>query len=206
MNDKIYGSSDSLASIKIDIESQSDNPIFESFIINEKNDLVIPLKSILKKSRMRSNEEIVIEMKLMKVCMSLVMTFVLLPIILSDLYFGFTDNSCVNIMPNGLQFSMKLYLLVSGFVELLSLIIMLATVNLVKFDNHNRVKILIIKIINGFLYLFYLNWNILGSIVFWGMIYGSGKCNVEVSTYIFISLVLKLVGNTLQLYYTIIKD
>ena len=43
--------------------------------------------------------------------------------------------------------------------------------------------------------VFHLIWNILGAIVFWGTIYGENICDKNVSTYMFVSLIIKLIAN-----------
>jgi hypothetical protein len=55
----------------------------------------------------------------LKLCVSTFILIIMAPIIVSDLYFGFTDTtSCLKNTPNGLDISMKLYLLLSGYVGL----------------------------------------------------------------------------------------
>ena len=38
-----------------------------------------------------------------------------------------------------------------------------------------------------------LIWNILGAVIFWGSIYATNHCSKQVSTYIFVSLIIKFV-------------
>jgi thiamine transporter ThiT len=46
--------------------------------------------------------------------------------------------------------------------------------------------------------IFQLIWNVIGSIVFWGYIYTDGNCNTQFSTYVCVSLIIKLIGNLLS--------
>ena len=43
--------------------------------------------------------------------------------------------------------------------------------------------------------LFNVIWNIIGAIIFWGNIYKNNNCDDDVSTYIFVSLIIKLIIN-----------
>jgi hypothetical protein len=118
------------------------------------------------------------------------------PIIISDLYFGFTDTSCVNDMPTGLEISMKLYLLVSGFVSLTSMIVYIACISsLSSIDENNSVNLCCVYFTAAIVQIFHIIWNILGAVVFWGTIYGEKKCDKNVSTYIFVSLIMKFIAN-----------
>jgi len=40
---------------------------------------------------------------------------------------------------------------------------------------------------------------LLGSVTFWGSIYKGGHCDSETSTYIYVSLIIKLIGNLIAL-------
>ena len=39
-------------------------------------------------------------------------------------------------------------------------------------------------------------WNILGAVTFWKTIYKGGKCDLMISTYIYVSLIIKLIINS----------
>jgi hypothetical protein len=122
------------------------------------------------------------------------------PIIISDLYFGFTDTSCVNDMPTGLEISMKLYLLVSGFVSLTSMIVYIACISsLSSIDHENTGNLFCVYFTSAIVQIFHIVWNILGAFVFWGTIYGEKNCDKNVSTYIFVSLILKFMVNLIGL-------
>lgn len=49
--------------------------------------------------------------------------------------------------------------------------------------------------------LFDLIWDILGAIVFCGIIYEEDICNKNISTYIFVSSIIKLSGNLMTILY-----
>jgi hypothetical protein len=125
----------------------------------------------------------------------------MVPIIIADLYFGFTDTSCVKDKPDGLDISMKLYLLVSGFLGMGAILIYIASICLLSPKNDEKnVPSMCCNYFAGFTtVMFPLIWNFLGAIVFWGTIYGEKNCNKNVSTYIFVSLIIKFIGNLASL-------
>jgi hypothetical protein len=92
---------------------------------------------------------------------------------------------------------MKTYLLVSGFSGLLFMLISICIIcSLQKYINNeqNLICIKYLGLIGG---LFHIFWNILGAATFWGTIYKRGDCNTIISTYIYISLIIKFIGNLL---------
>ena len=70
-----------------------------------------------------------------------------------------------------------------------------ATCSLSNDDDKNVKKILCIKCIGLFGGIFQIIWNILGAVTFWGTIYKEGNCNLHISTYLFVSLIIKFAGN-----------
>ncbi len=165
-----------------DVESQIDN--------------TLEPRSILKKDALPECKNDV-GMAILKICSTILILVIGAPIIVSDLYFGFMDNSCVNQAPNGLDISMKLYLLVSGFVSMAVMLVYI--VNICTFsnsdDSSNAENLCCVYFTAAIASVFHLVWNILGAIVFWGTIYGENICDKNVSTYMFVSLIIKLIAN-----------
>jgi hypothetical protein len=164
------------------------------------NTTTTPLKGILRTPKFNSPniKDDAATIMIAKICMTLFILIVMSPIIIADLYFGFTDSSCVNDEPKNLAISMKLYLIVSGFVSMGTLVGFIFNVCCMSPDKDSAVINLCcfasIAILAG---IFHIIWNILGAIVFWGTIYGEGNCDKNVSTYIFVSLIIKFVTNLL---------
>jgi hypothetical protein len=175
-----------------DIESQITNLNTKFLKNNEK-----PLKSILKKPSDTQDEiDETIVKRNVKICTTTLLIVGMSPTIVCDLYYGFTDNSCINEKPNGLNYTMKLYLLVSGFYGLaLLLTLICVTCYLSNHDEKNKKRLVFIKFISLFGFTFQIIWNILGAITFWGTIYKEGNCNLIISTYIYVSLIIKFVSN-----------
>jgi len=98
-----------LSVVDNDIETGSNNSISS----NEK----AVLKGILKKSH-DEDDDTRTGLMIIKLFTTLLMIVLMTPIIVCDIYFGFSDHSCINEMPDGFNYTMKLYLLVSGFMGL----------------------------------------------------------------------------------------
>jgi len=156
--------------------------------------LQIPLKGILKKP-VEDNISHDTKLVVVKICSTICFLIIMVPIIVSDLYFGFTDSTCVSKEPNNLAISMKLYLLVSGFVGTAALLTCITSICcLSNNSDSNIINLLCTTFISYILIVFNVIWNIFGAIVFWGTIYPENICSKTTTTYIFISLVIKFIG------------
>lgn len=124
------------------------------------------------------------------------------PITIGDIVYGFSGDECLNEYPNDIHLNLKRYLLVSGFIQVFMILYTIYNLNTIN-DEEIPIGMMVIDlIINTVLSLFHLIWNILGAIVFWGYIYKEGHCENDVSTYLFASIIIKLV----MMYFNIIKN
>jgi len=180
-----------LSVINNDIES-GDN----SNSNNNNNDKI--LKGILKRSNDLEDEDRA-SLLVLKMCTTLFMIIILTPIIVCDIYFGFNDTSCINETPNAFNYTMKLYLLVSGFMSLSWLLTIIFINCSLSIDNDNSISLICIKYIGVIVVLFNIIWNILGAITFWGLIYKEEICDSKITTYIYVSLIIKLVSSLFEL-------
>jgi len=176
-----------LSEIIIDIEAQ-----------NETNENV---RGILRRPDDNLVDQAKVEICLMRCCMALFIIIVMAPMAIADLYFGFTDSTCSKEEPDELSISIKLYLLVSGFMSLAVMTLFLIGINFIgqtdKIDNLKCCFMCCGSVGVILTAIFSLIWNILGAIVFWGYIYGNGNCNKTFSTYVFVSLIIKLIATLL---------
>jgi hypothetical protein len=156
------------------------------------------LKGILKKSN-SVEDDTRTGLVVIKICTTLLFIVLMTPIIVCDLYFGFSEDSCINEMPDGFNYTMKLYLLVSGFMGLSWLLFMIYTTCSLSNNNDNTASIICAGCIGLIVLIFNLIWNILGAVTFWGSIYKGGHCDSKTSTYIYVSLIIKLVGTLIAL-------
>ena len=162
--------------------------------------LKIPLseiKGILKKYGNHSEQEVINE-KLYKIITTFFVTIIYLPIILCDIYFGYTDTSCVNEYPAGLDVNMKMYLFISALIGILIVFSNMYNIYLISkkhtYDYHVCV-IIIPSIIISFGSVFLVGWNTIGALIFWEMLYNTGICDRHTSTYLFVTLILKIIGH-----------
>jgi hypothetical protein len=190
---------DSLSNISItDVEAQ----ITDNLVSQNQEAKTETLKGILRRETPEAIENDDAVIIVLKTCSTIIILIIMVPIIVSDLYFGFTDTSCVKNEPDGLDISMKLYLLVSGFVGLAVMVAFIFGICsfLERDESSHVVSICCVSFTSIIAFIFNIIWNILGAIVFWGTIYGEKICNKNVSTYIFVSLILKLIGSFIGLY------
>ena len=90
-------------------------------------------------------------------------------------------------------------MLLSGIINLILIIIAITIIIFIKdFSDKNDISYLFAKYTLYIQNIFNLVWNLIGSIVFWGYIYENGTCKIGVSTYVFISLIIKLLGSFLS--------
>ncbi len=117
------------------------------------------------------------------------------PIIICDVYFAYTDETCVNEYPANLELNLKHYLFISALSTFINInMYMLFIKYFVRSEyNKNLLWVLSVGVFISLLALFSLIWNILGAVIFWGSIYATNHCNKQVSTYIFVSLIIKFV-------------
>ena len=117
------------------------------------------------------------------------------PIIICDVYFAYTDETCVNEYPANLELNLKHYLFISALSTFINInMYMLFIKYFVKTEyNKNLFWVLSVGVFISLLALFSLIWNILGAVIFWGSIYATNHCSKQVSTYIFVSLIIKFV-------------
>lgn len=177
-----------------DLEGQYHNINNTETNVNNNN---LPLRGILKKPELNASiENDAVRFLAMKICITLIIIIIMLPIIVADLHFGYTDDSCINDHPKNLNISMKLYLVISGFVGLGSMIGLIINICCISTNNDlNFINLLCTGFILYAVGFFYIIWNILGAIVFWGTIYKEGNCDKNVSTYLYVSLIIKIISN-----------
>jgi hypothetical protein len=166
----------------------------QNIIISEKikSDQVVPLRGILKKTDLilvREEGGLIV----IKLCRSIILIVVISPFIVADLYFGFTDNSCINEHLEKFEISMKIYLLTSGFVGILTMLFSLREICRVSKNDTNNTILYCEKCILYILGIFHFVWNIIGEIVFWGKIFIEDTCDKHVSNYLCMSLIIKLI-------------
>jgi hypothetical protein len=173
--------------IDTDVESQTEHTSIE-----------YPLRGILKNSSDNFVSEKKIKLRIVKICLVMVFIICYVPFIVADFHYGILNNNCVIETPNIININLKMYLLVSGFLMLFNLIL---TVLLILYLPHEATEeeySLIIfgaALVGKISTLIHFIWNLLGIILFWAFIYEKEICDSEISTYLFVSLIVKTLAN-----------
>ena len=125
------------------------------------------------------------------------------PFIICDLYYAYTTNTCVMIYPLRMTLNIQLYLYICAYVGIIHLFYAICCVYFIseKSENENKNKYIIylsklLIIVSG---TFSLAWNIIGAVIFCGIIGEQDKCQ-SFLIYLFISLVIKLLINLNFIY------
>jgi hypothetical protein len=176
-----------------DIDNTKLNTILNSHLKLPKKDF-IKLQKFYKKTRKESNNE----EQLVKLLVTILFIIVTAPIIICDIYYGHTDNSCINDYPSGLNINMKIYLLVNGYygLTIISLVSLFIACMPIKNIQDNITLFVLPKLGEIIFIVFTTVWNIIGSVIFWDKLYKEGNCDRNISTYLFITLIIKLLGIT----------
>jgi hypothetical protein len=123
-----------------------------------------------------------------KCCIFVFLLIIASPIIVADLYYAYTDNSCVNYYPGKLNMNMRIYLCVSAFV---TIAVMFKALFMICVCELPMKKTPVDYIIG----LFHVAWNIMGGIIYWGSLYQSSLCSRGIYNYLFATLIIKLICN-----------
>jgi hypothetical protein len=188
----LHVESETMRSQKRDIESQ--NKIISSSSSNINSNLLEPLKGILKKPSTNDvDPDTLIAVKHFKITLLVVTTT---PIFCCDIYFGLYNNYCISETTDGFDFTMKLYLLVSGIVGLAGIIIMIY-VNLILSYDINDINNTFVKQMVIIGEIFQIVWNIFGAIKYTFIIFTRVQCENNILLYITVSLIIKFIVHIL---------
>ena len=168
--------------------------------IEQCNKTLSEVKSILKP--IKTQQDIVndtnFRINIIKIIAIIFVAVIISPFVICDLLFGYTDDSCVNIYPENLIFvNMKTYLLVSGYyiIGLISIILINLYFSSNEYGGLNIMLMSILTIVTHISKVFLIIWNIIGAVIFWGTLYKFNNCSKSINTYLFISLIVKLLMN-----------
>ena len=192
-----------LVSIVVPIEEEKfidDDTNLENGLVDKNNDSAPGFKGILKTTRtpqdIKNDDKIkaIIAQFIGILCVALLVS----PFIICDLVFGYNDDSCVNIYPENMNFmNMKIYLLVSGYLAIGAISCIIINLYFAADDNvgENIILVAFLSIVIHISQVFFVIWNILGAVIFWGTLNKRNLCSKSINTYLFVSLIIKLVVN-----------
>lgn len=133
----------------------------------------------------------------------LISSFILiisLPIIICDLYFAYVTSDCLVGYPKNININMRDYLVVSAVTTLYYVIFLIFYLFVHDFDRENTFLSKIFYSISYLSVLFLAVWNTIGCCIFWGFVYNCNGLSNSVSTYIFITLIIKLLSSISNLF------
>jgi len=150
------------------------------------------IKSILK-MQPSVEENRLIEKKIIICCIWMITLILYLPIIICDVYYAYNDNTCVNEYPADININLKQYLIISALTTFIMINSYTLITNYSINDEYTQSVCFLFStcVFMSLLGLFVLVWNILGAFIFWGSIYGKGYCSKHLTTYLFVSLIIK---------------
>jgi hypothetical protein len=128
-----------------------------------------------------------------KIFSSLCLIILVFPITFCDLYFGFSDDTCVSNHVDRININLKTYLIVSGVAcgcFVFFLILVLCLMNQTNSATFGLCGLVLIYTVD----IFMISWNIIGGVIFWGYM-DNTTCSNNVYNYVFASLIIKYIGN-----------
>lgn len=126
-----------------------------------------------------------------KITFILFLIIITLPIVFCDLYYAYTDDSCVSSNVDKININLQDYLKVSGFLTGSYIVFLIFLIFFIKEQSSGLFWGLSIVIV-ALIVLFNLAWNIIGGVIFWNYMDNS-LCSNDVYNYIFASLIIKYV-------------
>ena len=192
-----------LVSIVVPIEEEkfidhSPNNTIENLENGLVNNSIPELKGILKKTSREIESNNKIKAFILQFIGILFVALFVSPFIICDLVFGYNDDSCVDIYPENMSFmNMKIYLLVSGYLAIGLLCCIIINLYFAADDNigENIILVAFLSIVLHISQVFFVIWNVLGAVIFWGTLNKHNYCSKSINTYLFVSLIMKLFAN-----------
>jgi hypothetical protein len=145
------------------------------------------VKGILKRKEPENDENIFV---CVKSCMFITVLVLTVPFIVCNLYYAYTDESCVNIYPDHFGVNLKIYLAVDGILGAVVIGIIFTVVFLLKKKPNNNNCCL--TTFGNIATAFGIAWTIVGAIIFWKLI-DNTKCDNSVYNYVFTQLVTSII-------------
>lgn len=123
--------------------------------------------------------------------------FASVPLIICDMYYAYTDDTCVQEHVDGLSINLKDYLLVCGWYGACSFVILSIGFCFCDLQSIINQKDKAYKVGNILGKIFLTIWNILGAVIFWKLM-DTSDCSDSIYNYVFISLIIKLVSTAVN--------
>jgi hypothetical protein len=173
------------------VESSPNSPLNSQFDL-ETGNMTVPGGDQLVPPQMELTK---IQQICLKMCVAFLVCTVISPFVICDLYFAFTDETCVHQPIQKLQLNMYSYLIVSGVVGLLYMIFLQTVDYIVVYDSPrqdddlNEIILFGCTVAQTLFNLFTISWTVVGCVIFWGYMNNS-ECSEEVYNYLFAKFVI----------------
>ena len=154
------------------------------------------ISSILKtsESRRSSNDDLYILS--IKMFIMFIISVFIIPFVVCNLYYAYSDKSCVHEKAGKLDVNLFNYLVVDGIFGAVVAIVwflLICTSNFTEDSEVSAGKWFIVFLIKCLGTLFGLAWTITGAIIFWSLI-DNNLCDNGIYNYVFAQLIIKLIG------------
>jgi hypothetical protein len=124
------------------------------------------------------------------ICKIMCILILTIPLMITDLYFGYSNQNCLSIKFDGIDFGIGTWLQVSGFIQLSSIVLLILS----QLTAEEYSKILT-KIISIFFGLFFVGWNIVGAIIFWKYLEPNSICDSQLTNYLWARIIIGLINS-----------
>lgn len=118
----------------------------------------------------------------------IIMSIAVIPFIVTDLYFAFNDNSCVDYPDNNIHIQLKEYLIVSGYSGIFGII----SAIICNYYESIIFKPKLVPVLKIIYILFNLIWTLIGAIIFWGIM-DNMNCGNSIYTYVTALIIMKFI-------------
>jgi hypothetical protein len=129
-------------------------------------------------------------------CMAVCLSILALPFIVCDLFYGYTDTTCVNlpISNTSINFTLGTWLKVNGYMSL-ALIALLVFIAIFICCSEKAIVLFVVYIYIILATSFFtIAWLIIGAVMFWGYLYPNNLCSSSVTGYVFTRLILGIIA------------
>lgn len=130
------------------------------------------------------------------------------PLPFCDLYYGYTDDTCVSEPAGKLAINLKDYLLVYGWIIMSILGLLSIALCFIEFNSSSSrtstsngcfvFSRTFLTIISALTNIFLIIWNIFGAVIFWSLM-DTSECSNSIYNYVFASLIIKIVFNVISI-------
>ena len=124
-----------------------------------------------------------------KIMLTLCLLIFILPFIVVDLYFGYSDQPCLTTNFDNPAVTIGTWLRVSGYVQLGYLILMCST-----FFANKDIGELLRKLMKYIFGMFFTAWTIVGSVIFWKYLEPNELCDNSLTKYLWARLIIGLIN------------